>query len=115
MAEKSGSEQRKDRRHAVRAEGWVLPLDERLGTERVEVTVQEVAVTGLLLMSPILMEAGSRWRVILTDRGDRLASVPVVVRHCRGEEADGYLVGCQVALEPIVLRWLGVRQTQVEI
>lgn len=106
MAER---DQRRDSRHTVRAEGWAQPLDERMAlVERVEVTVQEVGRSGLLLMGPTPMKVGTAWRVVLIDRGDRLADVPVVVRHCRGSEEEGYSVGCQVMLEPFVMRWLGV-------
>lgn len=107
----SNPEQRREARAALRVEATVEPLSDRFGLgDRFEVTVREASRRGLLLLSGTAMEVGSHWRILLTDHGDSVATVPVVVRHCR-EQSGGFLVGCEVRLEPFVLRWLGAEPT----
>ncbi len=104
---------RRNRRHAVRGEARLELLDERISSDRlISVTLHDVGRTGCMLLSDGAIEAGTMWRLRLHDRGQLVASQPLVVRWCR-RHGQGYRLGAQFVIEPYMLKFLGVPEAEV--
>jgi hypothetical protein len=104
-----GHKVRSGDRYEIRCEARIEPLDEHLQLEAPDsVVVCDIARSGVMLHSSQAIERGSTWRLRLLDGGCVIASLPVVVRYCRGDEGM-FRVGAQLIFEPSVLKQLGVR------
>jgi hypothetical protein len=97
----------------VRGEACLESLDERISSGRtLSVTLHDVGRTGCMLLSDGIIEPGTMWRLRLHDRGQFVASQPLVVRWCR-KHGEGYRLGAQFILEPYILKFLGVSEAEV--
>ena len=109
-------EQRRNKRYRVHAAARIEPLDDDdVQGEPVDVTIQDVGLTGMMLRLDKPVAVGSAWRLCLFDTGRLLTSVPIVIRYCQPESAGRYRLGVQVMLDPFFLTWLGVPRHQLAV
>ncbi len=101
---------RQYRRFMIRGDAYLEPIDaaplENVKPERV--ILRDISRAGLGILTERKLPAGSNWRLRFQSDQYQLGSQVVVVRFCRMIQAGLYLVGTQLAFEPVMMHLLGV-------
>lgn len=101
---------RQYRRFMIRGDAYLEPIDavplENLKPERV--ILRDISRAGIGILTERKLSAGSNWRLRFQSEQYQLGSQVIVVRFCRMIQAGLYLVGTQLAFEPVMMHLLGV-------